>query len=300
MKVVVAGGSGFVGEPLVRRLVGRGDDVVVLSRNPAKVRAGRGVQWDGGKSAGAWTSDVDDADAVVNLAGENIAAGRWTEERKRRLIESRLHATDAIAAALKKAPPRKRTLISASAVGYYGFDRDEEFDEKSSKGRGFLSDLVERWESAANAAQPVARVVILRFGVVLASDGGALPKMMMPFRLGAGGAVGSGKQWVSWIDREDLIDEILWSLDHESVRGVYNSTAPEPVRNRDFAKQLGRAMRRPSILPAPAFALRLMFGEMADEVLLGGQRVLPRRAQAEGFRFAYPALDSALRHLLQR
>lgn len=300
MKIVVAGGSGFVGEPLVRKLVERGDDVVVLSRNPAKVRAGRGVQWDGGKSAGAWTSDVDDTDAVINLAGENIAEGRWTEKRKRSLIESRLQATNAIADALKKAPPRKRTLLNASAVGYYGPNRDEELDEKSAKGDGFLADLVERWESAANAAQPVARVVILRFGVVLASDGGALPKMMMPFRFGAGGPVGSGHQWISWIDRDDLVDEILWSLDDEGVRGVYNSTAPGPVRNRDFAKQLGRAMRRPSILPAPSFALRLMFGEMADEVLLGGQRAMPRRAQSEGFRFAYPALESALRHVLRR
>jgi uncharacterized protein len=300
MKIVVAGGSGFVGEPLVRKLVARGDDVVVLSRNPAKVRAGRGVQWDGGKSSGAWSSDVDDADAVINLAGENIGGGRWTEERKRKLTESRLDATNAIVAALKNAMPRKRTLINASAVGYYGFDRDEEADEKSAKGRGFLADLVEKWEKAANAAQPAARFVILRFGVVFASDGGALQKMMMPFRFGVGGPVGSGQQWISWIDRDDLLEVIVWSLDRESVRGVYNVTAPEPIRNREFARQLGRAMHRPSLVPAPSFALRLMFGEMADEVLLGGQRVIPRRLQADGFRFAYPAVESALRHVLSR
>ena len=300
MKIVVAGGSGFVGEPLVRKLVTRGDDVVVLSRNAAKVRAGRGVQWDGGKSAGAWTSEIDDAGAVINLAGENIGEGRWTEERKRRLTESRLNATDGIVAALKKAPARKRTLINASAVGYYGFDREEEVDEKSSKGRGFLSDLVEKWESAASGAGSAARVVILRFGVVFASDGGALQKMMMPFRLGAGGPVGSGRQWMSWVDRDDLVEAIVWALDRETVRGVYNITAPEPVRNRDFARELGRVMHRPAFVPAPAFALRLMFGEMADEALLGGQRVVPRRAQSEGFRFAYPAVESALRHALRR
>ena len=299
MKIVVAGGSGFIGEPLVRRLVRRGDDVSVLSRNPAKVRAGRGVQWDGGKSTGAWTSDLADADAVINLAGESIAEGRWTEERKKKLIESRLDATNAIVETLKKAPSRKRALINASAVGYYGFDLDEELDEKSPKGRGFLADLVEEWERAASAAQPAARVVILRFGVVLGSGGGALQKMIVPFRFGAGGPVGSGNQWMSWIDRDDLLDQMIWSLDHEDVRGVYNSTAPEPARNRDFAKQLGKAMHRPSILPAPAFALRLMFGEMADEALLGGQRVMPRRAQSEGFRFAYPAVESALRHALR-
>ena len=299
MKIVVAGGSGFIGESLVRRLVARGDDVAVLSRNPAKVRSGRGVQWDG-KSSVAWTSEIAGAGAVINLAGENVGEGRWTEERKRRLIDSRLNATNAIVAALKNAAPRQRTLINASAVGYYGFDRDEEIDEKSSKGRGFLADLTDKWESAASAAQPVARVVILRFGVVLAADGGALQKMMLPFRFGAGGPVGSGKQWMSWVDRDDLLSAIQWALDRESVRGTYNVTAPTPVRNRDFAKILGRVMHRPSIMPAPAFALRLAFGDMAREVLLGGQRVLPRRAQSEGFRFAYAELEPALLHIVKR
>jgi len=299
MKIVVAGGSGFIGESLVRRLVARGDDVAVLSRNPANVRSGRGVQWDG-KSPGAWTSEIAGAGAVINLAGENVGEGRWTEERKRRLIDSRLNATNAIVAALNNAAPRQRTLINASAVGYYGFDRDEEIDEKSSKGRGFLADLTDKWESAASAAQPVARVVILRFGVVLAADGGALQKMMLPFRFGAGGPVGSGKQWMSWVDRDDLLSAIQWALDRESVRGTYNVTAPDPVRNRDFAKILGRVMHRPSIMPAPAFALRLAFGDMAGEVLLGGQRVLPRRAQSEGFRFTYSELEPALLHIVKR
>jgi uncharacterized protein (TIGR01777 family) len=300
MRIVVAGGSGFVGEPLVRRLIARGDDVVVLSRDPSKVRAGRGVRWDG-QSAGPWTEEIHAAGAVINLAGENIAEGRWTEERKRRLVASRLDATNAIVTALKSAPPGKRTLINASAIGYYGSDRDEELDETSSKGRGFLADLVEKWESAANAAQPAARVVLLRFGVVLAADGGALPKMLMPFRFGAGGPVGNGTQWMSWVDRDDLLGAIQWALDHENARGVYNVTAPAPVRNRDFAKIAGRVLRRPSILPVPAFALRLMFGEeMAGAVLLGGQRVMPRRLQAEGFRFAHGELELELRKIAQR
>ncbi len=299
MRIVVAGGSGFVGEPLVRRLIARGDDVVVLSRDPSKVRAGRGVRWDG-QSAGPWTEEIHAAGAVINLAGENIAEGRWTEERKRRLVASRLDATNAIVTALKSAPPGKRTLINASAIGYYGSDRDEELDETSSKGRGFLADLVEKWESAANAAQPAARVVLLRFGVVLAADGGALPKMLMPFRFGAGGPVGNGTQWMSWVDRDDLLGAIQWALDHENVRGVYNVTAPAPVRNRDFAKIAGRVLHRPSILPVPAFALRLVFGEMADDILLGGQRVMPRRMQSEGFRFAHADLESDLRKIVQR
>jgi len=262
-------------------------------------RAGRGGGW-AGKSPGRWTSEVADADAVVNLAGENIGAGRWTDERKRRLIDSRLNATSAIVAALRTAPSRKRTLVNASAVGYYGFDRDEDPDERSSKGRGFLADLTEKWETAAHAAQTSAHVVILRVGVVLAADGGALQKMMLPFRFGAGGPVGSGRQWISWVDRDDLLDAVQWALDLETVRGIYNITAPSPVRNRDFAKLLGGVLHRPSIMPAPAFALRLVFGEMADEVLLGGQRALPRRAQSEGFRFAHPGLESALRHAAKR
>ena len=297
MRIVVAGGSGFVGEPLVRRLIARGDDIAVLSRNPSRVRAGRGVQWDG-KSAGRWTGEIDAADAVVNLAGENIAEGRWTEERKRRLVASRLDATNAIVTALKQAPRGNRTLINASAIGFYGSDRDVELDEASTKGRGFLADLVEKWENAANAAQPLARVVMLRFGVVLAADGGALPKMLMPFRFGAGGPVGNGRQWMSWVDRDDLLGAIQWALDHENVRGVYNVTAPAPVRNRDFAKMAGRVLHRPSIMPAPALALRLLFGEeMADAILLGGQRVMPRRLQSEGFRFGDGELEPALRKI---
>jgi len=186
------------------------------------------VQWDG-KSAGQWTGEIAVADAVVNLAGENIAEGRWTEERKRRLVASRLDATNAIVTALKQAPRGNRALINASAIGFYGSDRDEELDETSTKGRGFLADLVEKWENAANVAQPAARVVMLRFGVVLAADGGALPKMLMPFRFGAGGPVGNGRQWMSWVDRDDLLGAMQWALDHENVRGVYNVTAPAPV-----------------------------------------------------------------------
>jgi hypothetical protein len=296
VKIVVAGGSGFLGEPLVRRLMARGDDVAVLSRDPLKVKAGRGVRWDG-ITPGSWTAEIDAADVVVNLAGENVGAGRWTESRKRRLINSRVEATNAIVAALMSAPRKKRTLINASAVGYYGTDRDTPVEESSSKGRGFLADLVEQWESAAKRAEAVARVVILRFGVVLAADGGALAKMVVPFRFGAGGPVGSGQQWMSWVDRDDVLDAIQWAIDHDHVRGVYNITAPEPVRNREFAKTLGRVLHRPAVMPAPAFALRLIFGEMADEALLGGQRAVPRRAMREGFVFQSPTIEAALRRI---
>lgn len=297
MHIVIAGGTGFLGEPLVKRLIACGDDVAVLSRNPSKVRAGRGLQWDG-RTQGAWSDAVATADVVINLAGENIGDGRWTEARKKQLVASRLDATGAIAEALRRDPSRKRTLINASAVGYYGLHGDEELDESGSRGAGFLAELVDRWEGAARAAEPLARLVVLRFGVVLSAEGGALGKMLLPFRLGAGGPIGSGRQWMSWVDRDDAVRFVEWAIDREAARGVYNVTAPEPVRNRDFTRELGRALHRPAFMPAPAFALRLAFGEMADEVLLGGQRVLPKRAEQEGFTFDVKSVaESFARHL---
>ncbi|HEY0159067.1 MAG TPA: TIGR01777 family oxidoreductase [Thermoanaerobaculia bacterium] len=297
MKIVVAGGSGFLGEPLVRRLIARGDDVAVLTRDASRVRAGRPVEWDA-RSQGAWSNEVATADAVINLAGENVGEGRWTEARKRRLIDSRLHATGALVEALRRAPGA-RTLVNASAVGFYGDRDEEELDETSARGGGFLAQLVERWEAAAREAEPQTRVVLLRLGVVLGKGGGALEKMALPFRFGAGGPVGSGKQWLSWIAREDAVRMIEWALDHASVRGVYNATAPRPVRNRDFARALGRALSRPSFLPAPAFALKAMFGQMAEEVLLAGQKVFPRRAEREGFTFEAPGVETGLERALR-
>lgn len=298
MQIVVAGGSGFLGEPLVRRLLARGDQVAVLSRNPARVRAGRGVQWDG-RTQGAWFDEVARADAVINLSGENVGEGRWTEARKARLVSSRIDATSAIVQALRSAPPRERALLNASAVGYYGFTTSDAIcGEEAPRGSGFLAELVEKWEAAARGAAPVARLVILRFGVVLSPEGGALKKMLLPFRLGAGGPLGSGQQWMSWIDRDDAVRFVEWALDNRSARGVYNVTAPEPLRNRDFTRALARAVRRPAFMPAPAFALRAALGEMADEMLLGGQRAVPQRAEREGFRFEAPTVDASFaRHL---
>ena len=293
MNIVVSGGSGFIGTALVRALLARGDDVAVLSRNPAKVREGRGVGW------AAVNDAVRDADAVVNLAGENVGDGRWTDARKQRILQSRLTATRKLVEAMRAAPERKRVFVSASAVGYYGLHGDEVLDESAPNGGGFLAEVTRQWEAAAREGEAFARVVVLRFGVVLAADkGGALAKMMLPFRFGAGGRVGSGRQWMSWIERGDLVRMILWALENEAVRGVYNATAPQPVTNRELTRVLGRAMHRPAFLPAPAFALRLLFGRMADEILLGGQRVLPARAAREGFVFEYPNLDRALAHAL--
>lgn len=293
MKIVVAGGTGFIGEPLVRRLLERGDEVSVLTRNPAKVRAGRGVAWDA-RTQGAWSAEAAAADVVINLAGENIGEGRWTAERKQRLVESRVDATRAVVEALQRGPSRSRVLVNASAVGYYGDRGEDVLDESARRGEGFLAELAQEWEAAARAAEPLARLVITRIGVVLARDGGALKKMLPPFRLGVGGPIGNGRQWMSWIAREDLIRLMLWAIDGEQARGVYNATSPEPIRNRDFARALGRALHRPAILPAPAFALRLALGEMADEALLASQRAVPARALADGFGFLTPSIGSAL------
>jgi uncharacterized protein (TIGR01777 family) len=298
MKRIVAGGSGFIGEPLVRRLLARGDEVTVLTRNPSKVRAGQAVNWNP-PSPGAWADEVADADVVINLAGENVGGGRWTDERKKRIIDSRVAATSALVGAMSRKPGRLRTFISASATGFYGNRGDESLDEHAAGGAGFLAEVTKRWEDLARGAEPFARVVILRFGVVLAKEGGALAKLLLPFRLGAGGPMGSGQQWMPWIDRDDIHRIIEWSIDRDAARGTYNATSPNPARNRDFARTLGRVLHRPAFLPTPAIALRVALGsEMANEMLLGGQRVFPKHAQDEGFEFAYPDLEVALKHAL--
>lgn len=294
MKIVAAGGSGFLGQPLVQRLIARGHDVVVLTRSAAHVRAGRAVEWDG-RTQGAWSDEAASADVVINLAGENVGEGRWTDARKQRLIASRLDATHAIIEALRREPSRARSFIQASAIGYYGSRGDEVLDESASRGEGFLAELVERWEDAARDAESLARLVIIRFGVVLHRDGGALKKMLLPFRLGVGGPIGRGGQWMSWLAREDALRFVEWAIERDDVRGIYNATSPQPVRNRDFARALGKALHRPAVMPVPAFALRIAFGQMAEEVLLGGQRVSPRRAEAEGFVWERLRLEEALR-----
>jgi uncharacterized protein (TIGR01777 family) len=297
-KIVVAGGSGFIGEPLVRRLLARGDDVEVLTRNPSKVHAGRALLWNP-VSEGSWMDVVADADVVINLAGENVGGGRWTEARKKRVIASRVDATTALVNAMRRQPGQARTFISASAIGFYGDRGDERIDEQSPAGTGFLTEVTKRWEELAREAEPFARVVILRFGIVLAANGGALAKLLLPFRLGAGGPMGSGNQWMSWVDREDALRMIEWAIDRENARGIYNTTSPNPATNRDFARTLGHVLHRPAFMPTPAFALRLALGSgMANEMLLSGQRVLPARAIEEGFVFSHPELEEALTHAI--
>jgi uncharacterized protein (TIGR01777 family) len=300
VKIVVSGGSGFIGTPLVAALVARGDDVAVLTRNPSHIRAGRGVEWHP-PNGGPWTSEVREADVIVNLAGESIAGGRWTEKRKAVLTSTRIEPLRALVNAMRESSSKPRTFIQASAVGFYGYMSDATFDESAARGAGFLAQLVDEWETAARAAEPVARVAMLRFGVVLDQTGGALAQMLPPFRFGVGGPIGSGKQWMSWVDREDVVRAVEWAIDTRDARGIYNVTSPNPVRNREFARALGRTLYRPAFMPVPAFALRALFGSgLADEALLGGQRAVPSRLQREGFTFAYPTLEKSLLHVFGR
>lgn len=288
MKVVLAGGSGFLGSALTGALGARGDEVVVLSRRS-------GVRWDPNGSVGPWAAALDGADAIVNLAGEPLAGKRWTSEQKRRILESRVLATRSLAAAVGAANRKPAVFVSASGVGVYP-DSEQVVDESSPPGSGFLSRVCVEWEAEASKAESSgARVVLLRTGVVLHRDGGALQKLLLPFKLGAGGPIGSGKQWWAWIHRDDYVAMALWAIDTASVRGALNVCAPEPARNRDIARALGRALHRPAIIPAPAFALRLVLGEMADEMLLASQRAVPRRARELGYLWKYPELDAAVK-----
>ena len=304
MRILVTGGTGLLGRRLVARLLARGDEVVVLTREPARAAgrmgAARLVAWDPlaepvppGALAGAG--------AVVNLLGEPIAAGRWTAARKERIRASRVLGTRSLVAGIAAAERPPAVLVSGSATGWYGPRGDEELDESAPAAADYLGQLCRDWEAEARRAEPAGtRVVLLRTGIVLSPEGGALAKLLPLFRLGFGGPVGSGRQWLSWIHVEDLCALVVHALDRAELIGPVNGTAPNPVRNRDFGRALGRALGRPALLPVPAFAMRLVLGEMAQALLLTGHRVVPRRALATGFRFAHPDLDGALADLLKR
>ncbi|HEY8475843.1 MAG TPA: TIGR01777 family oxidoreductase [Chloroflexota bacterium] len=303
MLAIITGGTGLIGRALTADLVASGYEVVVLSRSPER-RAGlpaaaRLVRWDGATAEG-WGALADGADAVVNLAGESLAEGRWTSERKRRIRESRLRAGQAVVEAVSAAARKPRVVVQASAVGYYGPRGDEEVDERAAPGHDFLARLCVEWEAstAPVEAQGVRRVVV-RTGLVLSREGGALPRILLPFRLFVGGPLGDGRQWWSWIHIADEVAAIRFLMEREEASGPYNLTAPNPLTNAAFGKVLGRVLGRPSFVRTPALALRLAFGEMGS-VLLEGQRVLPRRLLDAGFRFRFPDAEAALRALLGR
>lgn len=297
MKVLLSGSSGLVGSALVPFLTSGGHQVVRLVRSQPRAE-GSEVRWD--PEAG----DIDAAglkglDAAVHLAGESIAAGRWTAAKKARILESRVKGTRLIAEALAGLEQPPKVLVSASAIGYYGDRGEETLREESGSGSAFLSEVCRQWEAATEPATAAGiRVVNLRFGIILSLAGGALPRLLTPFRLGVGGRLGSGRQFMSWIAIDDVIGVILHALTTEALRGPVNAVVPQPVTNREFTKTLGRVLGRPTLFPLPAFAARLALGEMADELLLASQRVESARLTASGYQFRFPDLESALRHLL--
>lgn len=295
MRIVVAGGRGFLGTALVSRLRKDGHVITVLSRRP---RSTQDVRWDPYGSSQSWIHVLEDADALINLAGAPIAK-RWTAKYKREMWNSRVLSTRTLVAAMKSVRRMPATFLSASAVGIYGPRGDEPLTEESAPGSGFLASLGREWEKEALAAGPHARVVLLRSGIALDREGGALPQMALPFRFFAGGPLGSGRQYLSWIHRQDWAAMVAHALATEAISGPLNITAPNPVRNGELAQTLGRVLRRPALVPAPAFALRAVLGEMAD-ALVTGQRVLPAKASERGFRFSYPLLEPALRAIYAR
>ena len=299
MRIVLAGATGFLGRPLMNALRSAGHELVSLTRQPRGIDGVREVSWTPDGTAGPWAEAVDGADTIVNLAGESIADGRWTEARKRALRDSRLLSTRSLVAAIDRAAWRPSLLVSSSAVGYYGPRGDEPVDERDGPGSDFLATLSVEWEEAAClAADKGTRVVLVRTGLVLERDGGALAAMLTPFKLGVGGPLGSGRQYWPWIHRADWVALVQFLIAHPDASGPVNATAPKPVSNGEFSKTLARALNRPSVFRAPAFALRLAMGEMADALLLKGQRVVPTRAVQMGYQFRYSELEPALAAIL--
>jgi uncharacterized protein len=305
MKVAIAGATGFVGSRLVEKLQAAGHQVVVLSRDAAK--AGRVfpasaypnlevVAYTPAES-GDWQNSIAGCDAVVNLAGVPIAEERWTAARQQAILDSRRLTTAKLVEAIVNANPKPSVFVSASAIGYYGTSETAEFDENSPAGNDFLAAVCKDWEAAAQPAKNAGtRLAILRLGIVLGM-GGALAKMLPPFKLFAGGPIGTGKQWFSWIHREDVVDLILYSLQNSQVQGVLNATAPNPVRMNELCQTLGEVLSRPSWLPVPGFALEMLLGDGA-KVVLEGQKVLPKQTLASGFQYQYPMLKLALEEIL--
>lgn len=293
-KVAITGSSGLVGQALVTELETRGYEIIPLVRSPDE----KGVHWDPRRGI----QDIDALEAlagVIHLAGYGIAESRWTASVKTKIRESRVQGTRSLVESLTKLKEKPRAFLSASAIGYYGDSGDKELTEESPLGQGFLAEVCRDWEGEAKKAPPEVRHVSMRIGIILSKQGGALAKMLLPFRLGLAGMIGDGKQFMSWIALEDIVQAMIFCLENDAAGGAFNFTVPHPVRNAEFTKTLGRVLGRPTLIPLPAFAAKLVLGEMADELLLSSMRVLPKRLQDAGYQFQHPELEDALRAVLE-
>ena len=298
MRVVITGATGFIGRALCKKLC-KDYEVIALSRDASRAAKSVGnlakvVEWDG-RTTGSWFQQANGAFAIVNLAGENVASGRWNESKKAGILHSRLDSSRAVLEAIKQVDKKPTIVIQASAIGWYGPRSDELLDEDSTPGKGFLASVCRDVESSAEEIERLGvRCDVIRTGVVLGRNGGAFAKLVKPFRFYLGGHLGSGRQWFSWIHLEDQIAAIKFLMENEHLKGVFNLTAPQPVTMKEFCMILGKVLHRPARLNVPAFAARLAFGEMADEMLLSGQKVLPKRLLNTGFDFKYTNAEQAL------
>lgn len=299
MKILISGSHGLIGSALIQLLTAEGHEVIRLVRHQPTSGASE-IEWHPNKGV-IDSEQLEGLDAVVHLAGEGIASGRWTGEKKRAILESRVKGTGLLARSLAKLARAPSVFVSASGIGYYGNRGDELLNEKSTQGDDFLAHVCQEWEKAATpATEQGIRTVFARFGIILDAKGGALARMLTPFRMGIGGRIGNGKQWMSWMALDDAVGAIRFLLHDTLVSGPVNFVTPFPVTNAEFTKTLGHVLSRPTLFPIPAFAVRLAFGELADAALLSGQRVEPAVLQARGFGFSLPRLEMALRKILHR
>lgn len=301
-RIVITGGTGFIGRPLSLRLVDRGYEVICLTRNASAASEKWGnrikfVDWNGRNAVG-WGGYTDGASAVINLAGESIGSGRWTAEKKQKIIQSRMNAGEAVVKAVQSVKKEPEVLIQVSAIGYYGDGGEKALDETSPPGQGFLTEVTKKWEASTAPIEMRTRRIVTRIGMVLGPNGGALFRLVRPFRFFVGGHIGTGEQWNSWIHIEDVIQGILFLIETKDLRGVFNLTAPGPLKNREFSRIMGEVLGRPSWFPIPGFFLKLVFGQMAEEALLSSQRIYPKRLQRSGYKFIFPEVKKALVDIL--